>query len=346
MLIELTEGTWTSSLGRTIARFKPTGLVFRKLISPDASLELCREAARVLDVLPFIAIEEEGDGALTGLFPPLPRVLTLKLAQAADAGQLIGRAMSAFGLNLNLAPTLDVEPPAPTMSGVEETSCAKESPPAEVARRAESFVRALSSQHVLCCGRHFPGLPLRTAARPEEPEGKPIVVERSLAALWREDLVPYRTLGDKLATVEISHAVHRAYDYEFLQPASLSSGVIEGLLRTKLRYEGLALANGPLAAEAAGVDLDEAVIRALAAGCDLVTVPAEPKLLEGICQSVERATDAGRLSSARLSEATRRVKAVRKLLRRPARQMSKRQYSRLERDWEHFARNWTDRSDA
>lgn len=332
LLIEVAETTWTAALCRMLERFRPAGLVFRKLNSPEATLEACRQSAHALDVMPFAVIEEEGNGPLTAFFPALPRALRLEPAEAAQAGDLIGRAMTSLGLNLNLAPTLDLEPRSSPGSGASPMDPAGAGGVSEVARRAQAFVGALSAKKALSCGRHFPGHPAR-----QIPQPKAIVVDRSLAALWREDLVPYRTLGNKLQAVEISHAVHRAYDYEFLQPASLSSGVIEGLLRTKLRYESLALADASLAAQAAGIDIDEAVIRALAAGCDLVMVPGQPKLLEGICQSLGRATDSGRLGSARLSEATGRVKAVQRLLRRPARQVSKAQYSHLERDWEQFA---------
>lgn len=347
LLIEVAEAAWSVALGRTLERFKPAGLVFRKLASPDATLEACRESARTLGALPFTAIEAEGDGALGAFFAALPRALTLQPAQAAEAGDLIGRAMAVLGLNLTLAPTLDIAPSAlsgvhagPTSGATEEVLRAGELSPAELARRAEAFVGALSSRHVLCCGRHFPGLPPGKAAAPKR---SAIVVDRSLAALWREELVPYRALGDKLAAVEISYVVHRAYDYEFLQPASLSPGVIEGLLRTKLRYRGLALADAPRAARAAGIEMEEAVIRALAAGCDLAVVPGEPRLLEEICQGLARAADSGRLTGVRITEAMARVKIARKSLRRPARQLPAVEYSRLAAAFEEFARRWKDR---
>ena len=337
MLIEVAEAAWNAALGRTLERFKPAGLVFRKLLSPDATLKVCRESASVLDASPLTAIEEQGYGALTGFLPSVQRALTLQPAQAADEGGLIGRAMSALGLTLNLAPTLDIEAPGSSISDTELAGKAGTEEASEVARRAEAFVSALTSHHVLCCGRHFPGLPAATAT---PTTAKAIVADRSLAALWRRELVPYRTLGDKLAAVEVSYAVHRAYDYEFLQPASLSPGVIEGLLRTKLRYQGLAIADASRAAQAAGLEIDEAVIRALAAGCDLVLVPSEPRLLEGVSRSLARATDSGRLVGVRMTEAISRVKIARKPLRRPAPRLSAAQYAHLVADFERFARQW------
>lgn len=339
LLVELAEGTWSTALGYLLDRFKPAGILFRKLVGPQATLQACQESARALQSTPFMAIGEEGDGALTACFPALPQALALGTGEAGPAGDLIGRGMAVLGLNLNLSPTLDVETSAGAASevGTTDSGGRQRVSPAELAKRAGVFVGALASHRVLCCGRHFPGLPSRQAALQKR---KTIVADRSLAALWREELVPYRTLGNKLAAVEISHAVHRAYDYEFLRPASLSPGVIEGLLRAKLHYRGLALADASLAAQAAGIDADEAVVRALAAGCDLVLVPGEPSLLERIGRGLERAAGSGRLPGARIAEAIGRVKTARESLPRPPRKLASAQYSRVARDFEEFAQKW------
>ena len=338
LLIEVAEATWSDALGALLGSFRPAGILFRSLTSPEATLEACRQSARVPGMLPLMATEQEGDGALAPLFAALPRALTLDANGAKEAGALIGRAMKLLGLNLNMAPTLDIEPTPATGPATEARRDvgAMRIAPAEIAQRAEAFADGLRSHHILSCGRHFPGLPSkRTTAKKET---NAIVVDRSLAALWREELVPYRVLGEKLAAIEISHAVHRAYDYEFLRPASLSPGVIEGLLRTKLGYQGIVVADASLAAGAAAIELDEAVVRALAAGCDLVMVPGERRLLERVCGTLARAVDSGRLPGGRVFQAQARVKAAQGRVRRPPRQLVAPEYSRVAREFEDFAR--------
>jgi beta-N-acetylhexosaminidase len=345
LLIEVTEAAWSAALGRLVDHFKPGGLLFRNLRSSEATLEACREPARVPGQTPFLMIEDEGGGALTALLPAIPRALSLDPQGAGLAGSLIGRALAALDLNLNLAPTLDIDVRVarPALPNPQDGTGDAVAWPSEVALRAEAFVDALSSHGILSCGRHFPGLPkpVATANAP-----KAIVVDRSLAALWREDLVPYRRLGRKLAGIEISPAVHRAYDYDFLQPASLSNGVIEGLLRVKLGYQGLTLANASLASQAAGIELDEAVVRALAAGCDLALVPGDVKALERISQTLRSAADSGRPASARIEEAMARVRAAQKRLRRPGKRALARAWSQLAREFEEFARNWRSKVNA
>jgi len=345
LLLEIAEAAWSDALRTLLRRYKPAGLLFRKLTSPEATLDTCRESAGVLGTLPLMTIEEEGGGAMTALFAAVPRALALDANGAKQAGALIGRGMKLLGLNLTMAPTLDIEGPSAADAGSEariDAGVARIAP-AEIAYRTEAFVESLRSYHVLSCGRHFPGLP---ATRTTPQETKAIVVDRSLAALWREELVPYRALGERLAAIEISHAVHRAYDYEFPRPASLSPGVIEGLLRAKLGYQGIAIADASVAARAAGIDLDEAAVRALAAGCDLVIVPGERKLLEGVCATLARAVDSGKLSGARISQAQARLITAQRRVRRPAKQVVAAEYSRLAREFEEFARRFRSENDG
>lgn len=341
LLIEEAEASWSAGLARRLERFTPAGLLFRRLISPELTAEVCRESARASGALPFLAVEEEGGGALRTLFPALPRALMIDREGAGDTAELIGRAFVALGLNLDLAPALDLEAGTVALNPARLGRTAAPPPwPEELAERAEAFVTALSASGVLCCGRHFPGLPSRT------PAGGAPVVNRSLAALWREDLLPYRRLDGRLAAIQVGHAVHRAYDYEFPRPAAFSTGVIEGLLRAKLGYAGVALADATVAAAAAHIDLDEAVVRALAAGCDLVTVPADAKVVEGVCRSLAGALDSGRVTVARASEAMARVQAARRRIRRPAIKATPAEFRRLGRDFEALAQRQTPEASA
>lgn len=343
LLLEWPEAVWTDARARLLGRFPPAGLLFRRLTTPASAAEVSSKSARALDAVPLLAIEEEGGGALAGLLPALPRLSQLDSKGAEKAGDLTGRAMAMLGLNLNLAPTLDL--PARSANHSSLDTARDESQPAEVASRAQGFVRGLSAHHVLACGRHFPGLPAPQVPAKTARSGATglIVVDRSLAALWREDLVPYRKLGDKLAMVEITEAVHRAYDYEFLRPASLSSGVIEGLLRTKLGYQGVALADASRAAQAADISVDEAAVRGVAAGCDLVLIPGEEDLLQAVAEALERGVGSTRLTRDRVEQALGRAKAARKRLRSPKRNLVQGELAQLTREFEEFARTRAER---
>lgn len=336
LLIESPSAAWSPALERLLARFQPAGLAFRGLGTLTAAAEVCRKAASALDAAPFLAVEEDGGGPLGGLLAPgSPAVSLGQLEQrSAEAlGKLVGAAMELAGLNFDLAPTVDLSPAATQTA--ERTSRSRlpipSGQPAEVTCRAEAFIRGLARHRVLPCVRRFPGLPAAL-------DGLAPVVDRTMIELWRQDLLPYRTLAAKLPMVEISHAVYKAYDYEFPRPASLSPSVVEGLLRLKLRYQGVALANALLSSRAAGIEVSETAVRALGAGCDLVLVPGDEKSLDAVVTAVERAVDFGQLPRERIEQALGRTRHARRSLATVRRQPSERDLARLANEFEAFRR--------
>jgi beta-N-acetylhexosaminidase len=330
LLIDVPKAAWNPGLERVLQRFEPAGVLFRRLT--PATAEVSAKCTRVLDSVPLLAIEDEGGGALSDLVPALTPLAGLDSNGAERAGDLTGRAMALLGLNLNLAPIVDL--PANPAAGAPQTKALPTSIPVEIACRAEAFVRGLNRRRILACARHFPGMPRNLEAQaPSAP-----VVDRTMATLWREDLVPYRALGAKSAMIQITHAVHKAYDYEFPRPASLSPAVVAGLLRVKIGYQGVVLADASAAARAAGTELGEAVVRALAVGCDLVLVPGEEKRIATVLDSIERAIELGSLARDRVEEALGRLRIAKRKLAKPGKAPSERDFACLQRDFAEFSK--------
>lgn len=335
LLLEASNAQWNSRLERLLEHVKPAGVLFNGLTSIPAMREMAHKCTSVLGSVPFLAVRDEDDGALSRLFgSSLPRAyLTGVPGEAIEAlGGLVGRAMEIAGLNLNLAPSVDL--PAALSGAASRGGDASQSAsnPLEVTHRADAFVRGITRHGVLSCAGHFPGL---TIGAGKQPPGSP-VVGRSMAMLWREDLVPYRKLGDKLPLVQISHAVYKAYDYEFPRPASLSPSIVKGLLRLKLGYHGVAVADIAPAACSAGIEINEAAVRTLEAGCDLLIVPAEEKPLAAVLEALRRATDFGRLSPARVEQALARIGNVKQAVTRLRGEPGEREVSRLMHDFERL----------
>jgi len=335
LLLEVAKAQWSSALERLLQRHAPAGLFFKNLATISATWETARKSTQALGSLPFLAVREEGAGALCGLLASSlrPECIAGLGEKATEAlGDLVGRAMHVVGLNLNLAPTVDLAVGSSGSKGIPSGSVQT-----EVTRRAEAFVRGLSRDGVLSCARHFPGL---TVGASDRLQASPVVAS-SMATLWREDLVPYRTLGSKLPAIQISHAVYKAYDYEFPRPASLSSHVVEGLLRLKLGYKGVALADVSAAARSAGIDFEESALRALEAGCDLLVVPAEEKPLMAVLGALERAGEFGKLAGDRVQQALARVQNAKCALASPPKEPSEREVSRLTHHFENFRKRYS-----
>lgn len=338
LLIDVRRAVWRPSLERMLQGLEPAGLVFREIATAGALAEVIQRTTQALGPTPFLCVEDEGGGPLSNLFIPFVRADPPRL-DAERAGDLIGRAMAILGLNLNLGPTVDLPEASEhgdkskTGSGKTADSSRLDLSPLETARCGEAFLRGLARHRILACARHFPGLPSSFQwSRSELP-----VVTKSMAALWREDLVPYRTLRDEVPLIQVSHAAYKAYDYEFLRSAPLSPGVVEGLLRVKVGYRGVALADVSAVSRVSGIEAGEASVQSLAAGCDLVLVSDEERTLEEVKDSLASALESGRLSPERVEQALARVRNAKKGLSPLRKQPTDRDLARLERDFRNFA---------
>lgn len=351
LFITLDDHKWTSSCERLLRRFQPGGVLLTRynLRTPQAICEMLSKIVGVLRVPPFLALAEEGGTVdpLRTFFPPLPQphVAAVKgLQKVARLGSLIGEALALLGFNMNFAPRVNLANPfvKPSL----DPQCFS-SDPRTVARCGEAFVIGLRRHKVMACGKHFPSL---NAAECIDGSSLP-VVDKPMAALWREDLMPFRQLLPKLGLVNVSYAAYKAYDFDSLIPASLSVNVMGGLLRVKLGYRGVVVANHFAALELMGVaipDVGPAVsqsglsfdfepfAKSVTAGCDMFVVGWGGSLIEPIAGKLRKALEAGTLPAHRISEAVNRIRRAKRCMRLPTGKLSKKAFDRLCREFEDF----------
>ncbi|MGB8028834.1 MAG: beta-N-acetylhexosaminidase [Terracidiphilus sp.] len=224
-------------------------------------------------------------------------------AIAREHGELIARAVKAFGFNSPLAPVFDLGLPA--SQKVLGTRCAGATA-AEVVAYARPFLAGLAAQGAAGCGKHFPGLGGGTLdSHLETPK-----IRRSWQKLWQEDLEPYRALGRELPMVMVSHAAY-PLTKDTKRPASVSSFWVGDVLRKRIGYRGMVLSDD---LEMGGVTnflpMGEAGVEAVRVGSDLLLIchHAEPILdvYEALIREGERSAAFGRLLQARTRESERK----------------------------------------
>ncbi len=338
LMIRLGEERATAATARLLRIVNPGGILFsrRHLRTPQSAHELLRKIASALPVPPLLALEEEGGTVdpLGVIFPPLPapRAVAQKGAAAVERlGELAGAGLKLLGFNANLAPVLDLSTP---FSDPGLGARAFSADAHEVARCGKAFVRGLGRRKVLACAKHFPGLgSLRMVAR----SGLPLS-GKTMAGMWREDLVPYRELLHQLPLVMVGRGAYKAYDFELPRPALFSENVGEGLLRVKLAYRGVAVAEDlDEEARRSSVELGEAAVRSVNAGCDLLLVGGE-KSLEQAFAGLKRGVESGKISSERLEQALERIRFAKKGLARPSGRVTASACLELTRQFEDFSR--------
>ena len=147
----------------------PTGSAVRNVESPEQLRTLVDALARAADGSPaglplLVAVDEEG-GLVARLNPSAGFPATISAADlgARDdpaftraAGQAIGETLAAAGINLDLAPVVDVNvnPDNPIIGAVDRSFSAD---PQVVVAQAGAFIDGLHEAGRLSCLKHFPG---------------------------------------------------------------------------------------------------------------------------------------------------------------------------------------------
>ena len=337
LFLRLIENRWSKSLERVLRDSPPGGVLLADPLprSLANSRDFIKKIHHACAGSIFIAIREEGGTCdpLARYFPglPSPRAAAARGEKAVEKlGDLTGTALKLLGVNANFAPVLDLSTPlSEKMLVTRAFGC----DPHHVAECGRAFMRGLARHKVLACGKHFPGW----GSVPFEKGSALPVSAKPMAALWNEDLIPFRSLLPKLPMVLVSSAAYKAYDFELPRPACLSSFVIDGLLREKLGYRGLAIGFGLEQKAVHGtLGFAEAVVQAVNAGCNMVIVDQGAGFSSAL-KALEVSAASGRLASRLASEALARVRAAQKRIPTSGPKASPKALARLRDEFQKFS---------
>ncbi len=293
------------------------GLFGRNIASPDQLAALTAELrAEREDVL--VAIDEEG-GDVTRLevrggssFPgnlALGAVDDTQLTH--DVARELGRRLAECGVNLNWAPSADVNSnPSNPVIGVRSFGA----DPQLVARHTAAYVQGLQSAGVAACAKHFPGHgDTAVDSHHDLPQ-----IAADLRTLQERELVPFRAaIAAGTKAVMSAHILLPALDGTL--PATLSRDVLTGLLRAPvadggLGFEGLIVTDGmEMQAISATYGIERGSVLAIAAGADAICVGgglADEATVLRLRDALVRAVRDGELSEKRLADAAARVRAL------------------------------------
>jgi beta-N-acetylhexosaminidase len=155
---------------------------------------------------------------------------------ARRAGRGAARNLLGAGLNVNLAPVLDVfRSPG---NFIDQFGRSFGMDPKLVARVGTRFATAQQAAGVDATAKHFPGL--GAAARDENTDLRPVTIELTRGDLRHVDERPYeRAVGAGVRLVMTSWAIYPALDPD--RPAGLSPAIVGGELRDRLGFRGVTI---------------------------------------------------------------------------------------------------------
>ena len=212
----------------------------------------------------LVMVDQEGGivkrlaGAPRRSAAELGRIGSEALARAE--GRNTARSLRGVGINVNLAPVVDIGRPGRIMSAQRR---AFSSSPERVARLAGAFAAGLREGGVAACAKHFPGL---GGARHDQ-DKRNNTIGLSARRLRAEDYAPYRALRD-IEMVMTSTADYPALDS---RPAVFSPRILGTELRDRVGFDGVTITDSLGVESATRLGSPEMrALRAARAGNDLL----------------------------------------------------------------------------
>lgn len=311
----------TAELAAHIRTLQPAGLIFftRNISGPEQLARLTRDiqtlALQELNRPLFLAVDQEG-GTVARMGPPFTQI-----PDAASLGssgcdlvnhysKLTAREMYLVGLNLNLAPVLDVSPAA-SKGVMERRSFGHD--PSLVSRCGVAAINMTQGEKVMATAKHFPGL----GRAQRDPHHDLPVISASRDDLDRDDLPPFKAaIQANVACVMTSHTLYPALDPE--KPSTFSPTILRDLLRDQLGFDGVVITDDlEMGAVAERYSQEAAPIAALRAGADLLLVCNDLEIMYRTAAAVGDGLDRGLLDPQDLALSLRRVEKLRKTFLEP-----------------------------
>lgn len=238
---------------------------------------------------------------------------------AKRVGRIIGRELSALGINTNFAPTVDVNNnPNNPVIGLRSFG----DDPKKVAELSVAMIEGMNEYNIITSAKHFPG----HGDTATDTHTGLAVVDKSYEDLKQCELVPFQASMD--ANTDMFMVAHISYpqidDTKVISkttgeevgiPATVSKKFLTDIVRTDMKYDGVLITDAMNMQGLSDIfGQSEAAIRAIEAGNDILLMPCQLydnekdlQNLDKILEDIYAAVESGRITEERLDESVRRI---------------------------------------
>ena len=311
-----------------IEEIKPGGIILfgRNVESPQQLRQMLDDARALVPTPLLCGIDQEGGlvDRLREIFPPMPSARAIRqhgdLAGVRTLGRITGEVLRMLGFNINFAPVMSIITDARSKLTNGLFSRSYGSSPGEVLGYTTVYMRGLQGTGCLGCLKHFPGIGAGTVDSHMEMPLVPLSRDDLLA----QDLAPYIELfqraDDRVRVVMVSHGGFPNIDIKkgttggLVEPASISPGIVTKLLRQELGYNHLVVTDDlEMGAISKHCEIEEASVKAFAAGEDMLLICATPSTIRRGYQALLKAAREKRISERRIQESLERIGETKEL---------------------------------
>ena len=299
----------------------PSDSPVRNIRSPQQVKTLITDLQKAAAIPLFIAIDQEG-GRVCRLkeafgFPPSVSAQHLgsldNIKTTKKYADMTARMLADLGINLNFAPVVDLNtnPDNPVIGRLERSFSAD---PSVVTRHARTVIDSLHRYGVLSAIKHFPG---HGSSRSDSHRGFVDITDTWSA----KELKPFRNIvqSGRCDMVMTAHIFNGTLDPVW--PATLSTGIITGILREDMGYEGVVVSDDmQMRAIRECYELETAIEKAILAGVDILLFANNSVFEENIASRaiaiIEKLVQEGKIPVRRIDESCARIQKLKEKLRR------------------------------
>lgn len=221
---------------------------------------------------------------------------------AMTTGGAVAKELSGVGINMNLAPVLDVNNnPDNPIIGVRSFG----EDPEKVAQLGKAFIQGMQKQGVIACGKHFPGHgDTDTDSHLDLP-----IIKHEQKRLEKIEFHPFKVaIKAGVDSLMTAHVYFPAIESNDGIPATLSHAVLSKLLREELGYQGLIITDCmEMDAIVNSFGTVQGSLMTLQAGTDMVlishTLQKQKEAIELVINAVKR----GQIPEERIEQSVYRI---------------------------------------
>lgn len=259
----------------------------------------------------FISTDEEG-GSVTRMPKDIKRIPTNKYIGSLNnkdlsykVGEILGEQLSYFGFNMNFAPVLDINSnPNNPVIGDRSFGNNKDI----VSNLGTSTMKGIQSKNIISVVKHFPG---HGDTSVDSHINLP-VVNYDINRLKSFEFVPFKTaIQNGADAVMVGHILLPKIDSKY--PSSMSYEIVTNILRKDLGFNGLVVSDDmTMGAITGNYSIEEASIKAINAGVDLLLVCQKYENTENVLKALKEAALNGTISKERLDNALYNIISIKK----------------------------------
>jgi len=238
-----------ASLLAAISHGEAAGVIFfGQNIASEAQLAGAVRQLEAADASPSnpvrapLLLMTDQEGGIVNRMPGAPELSEKQIGESADpaaqataAGQGAAANLGGVGLNVNLAPVLDVYRHPNDFDDHLQRSYSMN--PAVVASLGANFIRAQQAGGVAATAKHFPGL--GAAGANQDTDNTPVTLNLPASTIRGVDELPYKAaIAAVVRLVMVSWAV---YPQLASMPAGMSPAIVQGELRQRLGFTGVTI---------------------------------------------------------------------------------------------------------